>query len=86
MVEYEAPPVTDTVDDDMTVSCAPASKELFKVDTTPVTCTATDDAGNKAERSFNITVVLLTYEPNSNPDLNQDPGPSRGEQATPRAE
>jgi HYR domain len=79
-VEYETPPVTDTVDDDVTVSCAPPSKEVFKVGTTPVRCTATDDAGAKAERNFTITVVLLTDEPNSNPDL------SRGEQATPRAE
>jgi hypothetical protein len=80
MVEYETPPATDTVDDAVTVRCAPPSKEVFKVDTTPVTCTATDNAGNQAERSFNITVVLLTYEPNNNPN------PSQGEQANPRAE
>jgi hypothetical protein len=32
-----------------------------------VKCTATDDAGNQAERSFNVTVELLTYGPNGNP-------------------
>jgi large repetitive protein len=75
-VEYETPPATDTVDDDVTVRCVPSSKEVFKVDTTPVKCTATDDAGNTAERSFNITVVL-TYGPNGSPDANQGPGPSQ---------
>ena len=75
-VEYETPPATDTVDDDVTVRCVPSSKEVFKVDTTPVKCTATDDAGNTAERSFNITVVL-TDGPNGNPDANQGPGPSQ---------
>jgi large repetitive protein len=78
-VEYDTPPAADTVDNDVTVSCAPPSGSFFKVQTTPVTCTATDDAGNQAERSFNIT-VLRTYEPNSNPD------PSQREQANPRAE
>jgi hypothetical protein len=59
--------------------CPPAAKEVFKVGTNPVKCTATDDAGNQAERSFNITVELLTYGPNGNP------GPGQGEQANPRA-
>jgi hypothetical protein len=44
-----------------------------------VRCTATDDAGNQAERSFNITVELLTHGPNGNPD------PSQREQPNPRA-
>jgi hypothetical protein len=80
MVEYEAPPASDMVDDDVTVHCAPASKERFKVGTTPVRCIATDDAGNNAERSFDITVMLLTYE------LNGNPGPGKGERAIPRKE
>jgi large repetitive protein len=78
-VEYETPEATDTVDHDVTVTCAPASNQVFKVGTNPVKCTATDDAGNQAERSFNITVELLTYGPNGNP------GPGQGEQANPRA-
>ena len=64
----------------MTVSCTPRSNEdVFKVGVTPVTCTATDDDGNHAERSFTITVELRTYEQNSNPD------PGQGERPTPRA-
>jgi large repetitive protein len=85
-VEYDTPPAADTVDNDVTVSCAPPSGHFFKVQKTPVTCTATDDAGNQAERSFNITVLLRSYGPNSNPDPDQVPGPSQGEQANPRAE
>jgi hypothetical protein len=85
-IDYETPPATDTVDNDVTVSCVPPSGHFFKVQTTPVTCTATDDAGNQAERSFNITVVLRSYGPNSDPDPNQVPGPSQGGQAHPRAQ
>jgi hypothetical protein len=77
-VEYETPAATDTVDHDVTVTCAPASNQLFKVGTTTVKCTATDDAGNQAERGFNVTVEL-TYGPNGNPDLSQE------ERANPRA-
>jgi hypothetical protein len=51
----------------VTATCAPASNQVFKVGTPPVKCTATDDAGNQAERSFNVTVELLTYGPNGNP-------------------
>jgi hypothetical protein len=79
MVEYQVPAATDTVDHDVTVTCAPASNQVFKVGTTPVKCTATDDAGNQAERSFNVTVELLTYGPNGNPN------PGQGEQPNPRA-
>jgi HYR domain len=73
------------VDDDVTVRCAPPSETFFKVDTTAVTSTATDDAGNTAERSFNVTVVV-TYGPYGNPDVNQGPGPGQRERASPRAE
>ncbi len=40
----------------VTVSCSPSSGSTFPVGTTTVTCTATDDAGNTATCSFNITV------------------------------
>jgi HYR domain len=78
IVEYETPAATDTVDHDVTLTCSPASNQVFVVDTTRVTCTATDDAGNEAERSFNVTVELLY-------DVNSNPGPGHGEQANPRA-
>jgi hypothetical protein len=84
-VQYAKPAATDTVDRDVAVSCDPPSDSLFEVKTTTVTCTATDDAGNKAERSFDITVVLR-YEPNGDPSVNQVPGPGHENQANPRAE
>lgn len=71
------------VDDDVTVRCAPASEEFFKVGTTLVRCTATDDADNKAERSFNINLVLLTYQLNSNPDPSQGNGQTRAQNEVP---
>jgi hypothetical protein len=74
IVKYETPSATDTVDDDVTVRCAPASQKLFKPGITPVTCTATDDAGNRAQRGFDVNVVVA-YEPNGNPDANQGPVP-----------
>lgn len=39
------------------VECVPASGSVFPVGTTPVTCTATDDCGNVAEETFNVTVT-----------------------------
>jgi hypothetical protein len=78
-VEYATPPATDTVDNDVTVSCAPPSGSFFEVQTTPVTCTATDDAGNKAEQSFNIEVLLTD-------DVTSTPQPNQREPANPRAE
>jgi hypothetical protein len=80
-VEYQTPAATDTVDDDVTVSCAPPSNTLFEVKTTTVTCTATDDAGNKAERTFDITVVLR-YRPTGDPAVTQFPVPARGTRRT----
>jgi uncharacterized repeat protein (TIGR01451 family) len=41
------------------VSCSPASGSSFNVGTTPVTCTATDAAGNTSSCSFNVTVQSL---------------------------
>jgi hypothetical protein len=39
------------------VSCAPASGSLFSTGSTTVTCTATDQAGNQAAKSFNVNVT-----------------------------
>jgi hypothetical protein len=38
-------------------SCAPASGSMFPMGPTAVTCTASDDAGNRVSRSFTVTVV-----------------------------
>jgi hypothetical protein len=48
---------TDDVDASVTVNCDKASGDTFPFGTTTITCSATDAAGNKAEGSFNVTVV-----------------------------
>jgi hypothetical protein len=52
---------TDDVDASITVDCQSASGltsgDTFPLGTTTITCSATDAAGNKAEGSFNVTVV-----------------------------
>src|SRR5215212_8292801 len=47
---------TDNIDGPIAIDCTPASGSTFKIGTTPVNCTATDAAGNKAEGSFNVIV------------------------------
>jgi uncharacterized repeat protein (TIGR01451 family) len=41
------------------ISCSPASGSSFNLGTTPVTCTATDEAGNSSSCTFNVTVQTL---------------------------
>jgi hypothetical protein len=53
---YATPGATDLVDADPTVACLPASGSHFGLGTTTVTCTATDDTGNTAHASFDVTV------------------------------
>jgi hypothetical protein len=52
----------DNHDATPTVECSPASGTLFPVATTIVTCTATDDAGNQASRTFNVTVEATVVD------------------------
>jgi hypothetical protein len=47
---------TDDRDPSPTITCTPASGSTFPLGTTPVNCSATDKAGNKAEGSFNVIV------------------------------
>ena len=54
-VTYEAT-ATDAVDPDPSLHCAPPSGSTFPIGTTTVTCTATDDAGNVSEASFDVVV------------------------------
>lgn len=51
------PPVANDNCGVTSVDCTPASGSVFAVSTTLVTCVATDDKGNRAECSFNVTVV-----------------------------
>lgn len=54
-VNYTAS-ATDLVDEAVFVSCLPASGSTFAPGATTVTCTATDDAGNEAVGTFQVTV------------------------------
>jgi hypothetical protein len=47
---------TDDVDGSVAVTCSPASGSTFALGTKTVQCTASDVSGNKATRSFTITV------------------------------
>jgi HYR domain-containing protein len=58
LVLYTAPAATDAVDANPVVTCLPAAGSVFAVGTTPVTCTATDAAGNTAGSSFDVIVQV----------------------------
>jgi hypothetical protein len=51
---------TDISPANPTVTCAPASGSTFPLGTTPVNCSATDEAGNTANGSFSVTVIQYT--------------------------
>ena len=53
-VNYTLPTATDALSGMGTVSCTPASGSLFPLGATPVTCTATDKAGNSAQTHFQV--------------------------------
>lgn len=59
VVDYEVA-ATDDRGGPVQLSCAPESGEVFPVGSTTVSCTATDEAGNVAEASFEVTVVSPT--------------------------
>ena len=56
VVTYASPSATDLVSGARPVSCTPASGSTFPVATTPVTCNASDSAGNIATAGFSVTV------------------------------
>jgi len=56
VVTWTNPTAADNCDPSPAVVCVPASGSAFPEGTTPVTCTATDDCGNSAECSFDVTV------------------------------
>ena len=47
---------TDVVDANVAVACLPGSGSTFPLGATTVTCTAVDEAGNRSEGSFTVTV------------------------------
>ncbi len=50
---------SDDRDDSPSVVCTPASGTSFAAGSHTVTCEATDDANNKASRSFKVNVIVL---------------------------
>ncbi len=58
VVNYGAPAAADNSGIAPTVSCTPATGIVYPVGTTPVTCVATDGAGNTAQSIFHVTVIL----------------------------
>jgi hypothetical protein len=50
---------TDAVDGVVTPSCTPASGETFPIGSTLVTCRAADRAGNRATKTFHVTITGL---------------------------
>ena len=56
-VTWQNPVSTDNFDMQPDISCSPSSNSMFAVGmTTPVTCMATDNAGNTATCTFSVTV------------------------------
>jgi hypothetical protein len=55
---FERPLAFDLVDENVPVTCSPASGALFPPGATTVTCSATDSSGNTATRSFPVTVTF----------------------------
>ena len=70
VVTYSSPTATDNVDGSVAVTCTPASGSTFKIGTTPVTCKATDSAGNVAIKIFTVTVHQHTTTPPQNAKIN----------------
>ncbi len=58
-VTFADPSATDVVDASPSVGCTPASGSIFAVDTTTVTCTATDASGKSSSASFEVTVTFV---------------------------
>ena len=52
----------DEVDGQVPANSTPASGSLFAPGTTPVTVTAADAAGNVAQETFSVTVMLVGFE------------------------
>jgi hypothetical protein len=55
-VAYMGVTASDDVDGALTPTCSKASGTVFDIGTTPVTCWATDKAGNKGDNTFEVTV------------------------------
>ena len=55
-VAYMGVTATDDVDGPLTATCSKASGTVFAIGTTTVTCSATDQAGNRGDNTFTVKV------------------------------
>jgi hypothetical protein len=74
VVNYALPSAADSVDPSPTVTCSPPSGSTLPVGPSPVTCTASDAAGNSSAAVFTVT-VLTDIDTDGTPDV-ADPCPS----------
>ena len=56
---------TDAIDGAVPVVCTPDDSAPFPIGTHPITCTATDSAGNMTTESFNVIVLEIALTPGS---------------------
>ena len=63
VVSYTSPGTSDAVDGSRVATCAPASGTTFALGNTPVTCNATDAAGNAATPTTFVVHVVDTTAP-----------------------
>jgi uncharacterized repeat protein (TIGR03803 family) len=56
VVSFATPTAADLVDGSVVVTCVPGSGSTFALGATTVSCTATDGHGNRATRTFKVTV------------------------------
>ena len=56
VVPYAQPTATDAVSGDVPVECSPAAGTTFELGSTPVSCSAADEAGNPATGTFEVEV------------------------------
>ena len=57
VVTFTTPTATDIVDGTDNVTCNPASGSSFSIGVTPVSCSATDNAGNTASATFYVNIT-----------------------------
>ena len=56
VVNYVLPGATDAVDPNPNVDCSPDSGSTFPIDSTTVTCQASDNDGNHSQSQFSVVV------------------------------
>jgi hypothetical protein len=59
-VAFAPPAASDLVDGNVTAGCSPAPMSVMQFGRTPVTCSATDKAGNASKSTFTVTVHRAT--------------------------